>query len=253
MHYHDDFGEPRPQGPHEGNDILAAKRSPAVAAEDGKLKLWTTSARAGCMLYLHGASGTTYIYIHLNNDLTRRNDNRGKCVAGVAYWPGIKDGQNVKAGQPIGYVGDSGDADGTSHLHFEVHPKDGAATDPYPYLRSAERLFFLAPPKSTVTLSMSGAVLAVAPGQLKVRVDTLRVLPGTAALSRVGRPLVLTVPPDALVQQLLPSGLAGARVTLADVKKGTPASVLTQPVATSLDVELGRDGVLSTAQILLGR
>jgi hypothetical protein len=33
-----------------------------------------------CMLYLYGESGTIYYYIHLNNDLTLKNDNRGKCV-----------------------------------------------------------------------------------------------------------------------------------------------------------------------------
>jgi len=75
--YTNDFGDPRPQGRHEGNDVLAPKRSPAVAVEDGKIKFWTTSARAGCMLYLYGASGTTYLYIHLNNDVTKQNDNQG--------------------------------------------------------------------------------------------------------------------------------------------------------------------------------
>ena len=34
------------------------------------------------MLYLYGASGTTYLYIHLNNDLTAKRDNKGKCVPG---------------------------------------------------------------------------------------------------------------------------------------------------------------------------
>src|SRR5262249_26811785 len=136
--YIDDFGDPRSGHPHEGNDLMAPKRSPAVAAEDGTIKFWTTSPAAGCMLYLYRGSGMTYLYIHLNNDLTKKNDNRGKCVAGVSYWTGIKDGQKVKAGQPIGYVGDSGDANGiASHLHFEVHPHDGAATDPYPYLQAA--------------------------------------------------------------------------------------------------------------------
>jgi hypothetical protein len=250
--FHDDFGEPRGQGRHEGNDLVAAKRAPVVAVEDGKIKLWTTSARAGCMLYLYGASGTTYFYIHLNDDLTKRNDNRGKCVAGVAYWPGIKDGQAVKAGQPIAYVGDSGDADGTPHLHFEVHPGDGAAVDPFPYLTAAERLFFLAPAKATVTLSMTGAVLDVVPGQLRVRVDTLRVLPGATVLTKVRRPLVLAVPRDASVQRLTPSGVAGGSIALTAARKGQAAAVLTQPVVPSLEVELGRDGVLSAAQILLG-
>src|SRR5581483_9055931 len=77
--YTNDFGDPRPQGKHEGNDVLAPKRSPVVAVEDGKIKFWTHSARAGCMLYLYGASGTTYLYIHLNNDLTAANDNKGTC------------------------------------------------------------------------------------------------------------------------------------------------------------------------------
>ena len=85
VQYIDDFGAPRPGGAHQGNDLMAAKKSPAVAAEAGKVKYWTTSGAAGCMLYLYGASGTTYLYIHLNNDLTLRNDNRGKCVNGTAY------------------------------------------------------------------------------------------------------------------------------------------------------------------------
>jgi hypothetical protein len=251
--YRDDFGEPRVGHTHEGNDLMAAKRSPAVAVEDGSIKFWTTSSLAGCMLYLYGASGTTYLYIHLNNDLTKKNDNRGKCVAGVAYWPGIKDGAKVKAGQPIAYVGDSGDADGTPHLHFEVHPNDGGAVSPFPYLQTALRMLFVAPAKTTVTLSLSGAVLSVDPGALRVRVDTLRVLPGSTIVTKLGRPLVLSVPPDALVQRLLPSGLVGGSVTLTEAKKGQTVTVLTQPVAASIDVELGRDGILSAAQIVLGK
>src|SRR5207244_5726492 len=82
--YVDDFGAPRPGGPHQGNDLMVVKKSPAVAAESGTVKYWTTSRSAGCMLYLYGESGTIYYYIHLNNDLTTRNDNRGKCVQGVA-------------------------------------------------------------------------------------------------------------------------------------------------------------------------
>src|SRR4051794_9808367 len=69
--YTTDFGAPRGTGRHQGNDLMAAKKSPAVAAEAGKVKYWTTSATAGCMLYLYGESGTTYLYIHLNNDVTK--------------------------------------------------------------------------------------------------------------------------------------------------------------------------------------
>ena len=70
--YTDDFGSPRPGGAHQGIDMIAAKRSLALAAEAGKVEFWTHSGSAGCMLYLHGQSGTDYYYIHLNNDLTAR-------------------------------------------------------------------------------------------------------------------------------------------------------------------------------------
>ncbi len=145
--YTDDFGDPRAQGGHPGNDILADRHAPVVAVEAGRIVFWTTSATAGCMLYLYGRSGTTYQYIHLNNDLTARNDNRGSCVAGVAYAPGLKDGQNVGAGELIGYVGDSGDADGIHpHLHFELHPGDGQPVSPYAWLRRAVPLASLSTP-----------------------------------------------------------------------------------------------------------
>ena len=116
-------------------------RALVVAVEPGKIVFWTTSATAGCMLYLYGRSGTSYQYIHLNNDLTNHNDNRGSCVAGVSYAPGLRDGQTVDAGDVIGYVGDSGDANGLHpHLHFEIHPGGGAAVSPYQWLQRATHL-----------------------------------------------------------------------------------------------------------------
>src|SRR6266480_2379601 len=104
--YSDDFGEPRPGGVHSANDILAERHAPVVAVESGRIVFWTRSASAGCMLYLYGRSGTTYQYIHLNNDLTARNDNRGTCVPGVAYAPGLHDGDRVAAGELIGEGGE---------------------------------------------------------------------------------------------------------------------------------------------------
>ena len=85
------------------------------------------------MLYLYGASGTTYLYLHLNNDVSKNpntNDNKGKCKAGGSYAPGLKDGQKVAAGQLIAFSGDSGNADGIPHLEFQMRPHDGKPISP---------------------------------------------------------------------------------------------------------------------------
>src|SRR3954451_25420087 len=172
--YQDDFGQARAGGTHQGNDLMSTKKTPVIAVESGTVKFWTTSASAGCMLYLYGASGTMYEYIHLNNDVTMKNDNRGKCVAGMSYAKGLKDGGRVTAGQQIGYVGDSGDANGiASHLHFEVHPNGGAATDPYPSLQAAQHLLFFAKLGTPFALELTGTVVSTTDTQLKLQLASL--------------------------------------------------------------------------------
>ena len=79
----DNYGDPRPNGRHAGIDMENPWRAPVVAVEDGAVKYWESSL-GGCMLYLYGRSGTTYMYIHLNNDLSARNDNKGGCVKGIS-------------------------------------------------------------------------------------------------------------------------------------------------------------------------
>ena len=186
--YIDDFGDARGQGAHEGNDIMAPRRALALAAEAGTVKFHITSSRAGCMLYLEGESGTEYLYIHLNNDLTSENDNQGQCVPGVAFMKGLKSGAKVLAGEPIGYVGDSGDADGIHpHLHFEVHPNGGGAVSPYPYLRKAKRLLFAARLGTTFTLALTGTVVTAA-GQDISRQHRPGALVAGRAQDQAGRP-----------------------------------------------------------------
>jgi hypothetical protein len=241
--YTDDFGDPRPGGRHQGNDLMAPKRATAVAAESGTVKFWTTSANAGCMLYLEGDSGTTYLYIHLNNDVTLANDNRGKCVAGTAFAPGLTSGEHVEAGQPVGLVGDSGDADGiASHLHFEVHPKGGAAVDPFPFLKKAKRLLIAAPPEgASFTLKLQGTVAATAEGELDVNVQTLQSWPSHEKVTRLGKTISLEVPLDADVQP----------VTLDAALPGQKVSVWTLPAPPTLEALIGAPGALSASKILL--
>jgi hypothetical protein len=249
VNYIDDFGAPRPGGRHQGNDLVAAKKSPAVAAEAGTVKYWTTSRAAGCMLYLYGESGTIYYYIHLNNDLTARNDNRGKCVRGVAY--AVTNGARVQPGQQVAYVGDSGDADGgMSHLHFEVHPGGGRAVSPYPYLQKAYKLLFAAKAGTPFSLTLSGTVVSATFNRLVVNVTTSQAWPSGLTLTKLNRPIALTVPDTTLVQTVAPTLRTIANVTLAT--KGQKVVVWTQPAPASLKAQRADDGVLSSALIQLG-
>lgn len=244
--YQDDFGDARSDGPpHPGNDLLAAKKTPVIAVESGKVSFWTTSATAGCMLYLYGDSGTMYEYIHLNNDVTMKNDNRGKCVPGTAYAKGLKNGARVTAGQQIGYVGDSGDANGLHpHLHFEVHPNGGAAVDPYPYLQSAQHLLFFAKLGTPFTLALKGTVTASTDTSLTVQLTSLQAFPMRLSLKNLTQTVTLTVPASAVVVP------AASRQLSADV--GQTVSVWTQPAVTSLKAMLGSDGALSAALVQVG-
>jgi hypothetical protein len=249
--YVDDFGDARPGGRHQGNDIMAAKKSPAVAAEGGKVKYWTTSRAAGCMLYLYGDSGTTYIYIHLNNDLTLKNDNKGKCVKGVAYT--VANGAKVAAGQQIAYVGDSGDANGgNSHLHFEVHPGGGKAVSPYPYLQRAYKLLFTGKAGTPFALTLTGTVASATLDRLVINVSTAQAWPSGLTLTKLNRAISVAVPETTIVQTLGPGG--GLR-TVAGVElatKGQKVVVWTVPAPTTLKAERGDDGALSAALIQLG-
>jgi Peptidase family M23 len=244
-----DFGAARFSGTHQGNDLMAARRTVVIAAEAGKIKYWTSSAAAGCMLYLYGKSGTTYLYIHLNNDVTKGNDNRGKCVPGMSYAKGLKDGASVEAGQAIGYVGNSGDADHTDpHLHFEVHPNDGGAVNPYPYLMKAERLIFPTSLKTTVTLTVTGVVTKAATGQLTLKVSGLQAFPAGTVLDRMRRPLVLGV------AEAVNIDLGGGKVVGAVAAPNLRAKtvlVLTEPTFATLAAAAVRPFAYKAGRVVL--
>jgi Peptidase family M23 len=250
--YIDDFGDARGQGAHQGNDLMAPWRAPVVAVEAGQIKYWTTSSRAGCMLYLYGASGTIYLYIHLNNDLTPKNDNRGKCVAGTAYWKGIRSSQKVAAGQPIGYVGNSGDADGVSyHLHFEVHPDGGGAVSPYRYLRAAKKLLFPVQPKQDFTAALRGKVLEADELSLTMNVERLQMWPGSIRVPGLSRKVELNVSPELTLIDPLGAFLASARISA--LKQGQPATAWTEKAAVSLKAALGEPLAMTTEKLVLSK
>ena len=121
----DSWGYPRMMGTasahwHQGTDIFAPMGTPLVATESGVLDRVGTAGLGGLRLWLDGDSGNSYYYAHL-----------------IGFAEGIRDGVRVNAGDVVGYVGDTGNAKGTSpHLHFEIHPGGGDAVNPYPILKA---------------------------------------------------------------------------------------------------------------------
>jgi len=230
---------------------MSLRHQPAVAFEAGKVEKHFRTLAGNCMLYLHGASGMTYVYIHLNNDLTLQNDNRGKCVNGTAYT--VKNGAKVAAGQQIAYVGDSGDANGgNSHLHFEVHPGGGKAVSPYPYLQKAYRLLFAAKAGTPFSLTLTGTVVSADVDRLVVNVSTSQAWPSGLTLTKLNRTIALTVPETTIVQSVNPTGALRAVTSLMLAEKGERVVVWTQPAPATLKAQRADDGVLSSALIQLG-
>jgi hypothetical protein len=247
--YKNDFGDPRGRMGHQGNDIMAVKKSLAVAAEAGTVTFWTGSSSAGCMLYLYGRSGTMYQYIHLNNDRTMQNDNKGKCVAGTAYAKGLKNGARVKAGQPIGYVGDSGDANGiASHLHFEVHPNGRRAVSPYRYLKRARVLLFAAKSGTEMSLTLKGRLIEADStlGTLSVRVNDLTSSSGLR-FTKLSRKLTLELSPDTTAVYDYGADLALSK--LDSVAPGSVIEVVTTVAPVTLEAQTGAALALVTSEV----
>ncbi len=122
---------------HHATDIIAKKHTPIVAAVEGTITyVGYPQPSWGYMIQITSDSGWEYNYLHINNDTPGTDD--GNSPMRHVYAPGMKEGDRVRAGQLLGWVGDSGNAEGTvAHLHFERYKPDGTPTNPYPALREA--------------------------------------------------------------------------------------------------------------------
>jgi len=129
----DTFGAFRGDVPgnwHHGDDIFAPLGAPLLACADGIVFSVGWNEIGGNRLWLRDSQGNEFYYAHLS-----------------AFSPLAKNGRHVKAGDVLGFVGNTGDAAGTpTHLHFEVHPAsliwmgyDGAV-DPTAYLTAWKHL-----------------------------------------------------------------------------------------------------------------
>jgi hypothetical protein len=121
--YGDPFGVNRGSHIHQGQDIMAACGTPLVATRAGKVKFAATQSLAGNYVVLSADDGSAdYVYMHLRDPAL------------------VKKGDAVTTGQPIGFVGRTGDAT-ACHLHFELWPAPGwytggHAVDPLPSLKA---------------------------------------------------------------------------------------------------------------------
>jgi peptidoglycan LD-endopeptidase LytH len=121
------FDDPRSDGrAHQAIDILAPRHTPVVAVEDGTIARLFNSRAGGITIYQFDPTEQfSYYYAHLER-----------------YAEGLAEGQRVRQGQVIGYVGTSGNAPpGTPHLHFAVYRLtpdkrwwEGTPIDPYDLL-----------------------------------------------------------------------------------------------------------------------
>jgi murein DD-endopeptidase MepM/ murein hydrolase activator NlpD len=123
-HLRDNFAEKRGTRVHEAIDLASPRGTPVVAVDDGVVKKLFTSAAGGLTVYEFDPAGTyAYYYAHLDR-----------------YADGLHEGQSLKKGDRLGYVGTSGNAPKDApHLHFTIFKLaaekrwwEGTPINPYP-------------------------------------------------------------------------------------------------------------------------
>ena len=179
----DTFGAPRGDvsgGWHHGDDIFAPLGAPVLAVASGTVFSVGWNEVGGNRLWLRDGGGNEFYYAHLS-----------------AYTPLAVNGNRVNAGDVLGFVGNTGDAQGTPfHLHFEVHPVgllglgyDGAV-DPTTYLNAWKHLADVSFAGGSAWAPFRGGSQAPKPGAILISADDISSADGLdpGSLQRVMSP-----------------------------------------------------------------
>ncbi len=228
---------------HLGQDLSAPRMTPLLACFDGIVTLRRAhdATRANTVIVL-GDNGWQGLFTHLNNDTPGTKDNQGQDR--YAFAPGLRDGQRVRAGQFLGWVGDSGDARGC-HLHFELRRAEtGEVHNAAASLRQADRR-----PAPVAPSSLPG--LERQPGETRIDgvVDSIASAKNVVLIEVLTRSTskglaVVTRPERCFVKLGSAAGvtLSGAErlIPLAELRRGDPLAVVGLADGATLALRDGR-------------
>jgi murein DD-endopeptidase MepM/ murein hydrolase activator NlpD len=192
------FGDPREGGrrEHHGIDIFAPAGTPALAATAGRVSRVDTTEVGGNVVWMRDdARRLSLYYAHLQSQ-------------------SVRPGQRVARGEPVGRVGNTGNARGTpAHLHFGIYPLLGPV-DPLPYVRQ--------PPQQPNEAVYAGLVPDL---RRLARAAPLRNTPDSTGSALTGASL----PPHTFVTVRAAAGRS-VRVSLADGRTGFVPGAALEPL-----------------------
>ena len=156
-----EFGAARDAGrrEHEGIDIFAPGNTPVVAVVDGTAQTGTNPLGGNVVWLRDQRQPRSFYYAHL----------RRWAFEGTSA---------VRAGDVVGYIGDTGNArGGPPHLHFGIYQR--GAIDPLPFLKADDPI-----PKPETATDLLGELVRVTSARATMRAGTLRTAPTIAQLNR---------------------------------------------------------------------